>query len=313
MHQRLPTMQSLICFVAVSKHLSHTDAAKELFMTQSAVSRQIQSLEALLDVQLFNRTRYGVELTQAGKQYAEQIMPHLMGLEKCTANLISHKGLGGTLKIGVVPTFATRWLLPKLPNLSNLYPEITLQIETNTKPFLFHDTPFDAAIFTGTDEQIKHWPAINAHFLMKESLLPVCSPKLIKRLFPNIISCHKHFCSLSTKQLLKIPLLQQTTRPNIWQEWFHANNIDHPNPLDGQRQELFSMLVTAALHEMGMALIPQMFIDAEINRGDLLVCSNKPFDSGRAYYVVHSAQTHSALVDKFVRWLLSHCNEPDNH
>ncbi len=76
-----------------------------------------------MGVELFIRTRHGVELTIAGQQYFKSIKPYLLGLEKCTADVISHKGLGGTLKLGVVPTFATRWLLPKLHLLNQKHPE----------------------------------------------------------------------------------------------------------------------------------------------------------------------------------------------
>lgn len=114
MRRSIPSIQGLICFESAAKHLSYTYAAQELCITQSAVSRQIQQLEDFLGVELFIRTRHGVELTIAGQQYFKSIKPYLLGLEKCTADVISHKGLGGTLKLGVVPTFATRWLLPKL-------------------------------------------------------------------------------------------------------------------------------------------------------------------------------------------------------
>ncbi len=146
MRRSIPSIQGLICFESAAKHLSYTYAAQELCITQSAVSRQIQQLEDFLGVELFIRTRHGVELTIAGQQYFKSIKPYLLGLEKCTADVISHKGLGGTLKLGVVPTFATRWLLPKLHLLNQKHPEITVHLETSTKPFylmtIFLTLPF---------------------------------------------------------------------------------------------------------------------------------------------------------------------------
>lgn len=305
MRRQLPSLQSLICFDTVAKCQSHTYAAQALFITQSSVSRQIQKLENFLGVQLFYRTAHGVELTEVGRQYFEQIAPHLMGLEKCTTDIMSHKGLGGTLKVAVVPTFATRWLVPKLPQFSKYHPQITVQLETSTKPFLFNEHQFDMAIFTGTATQIEHWPAVRAHFLMKETLIPVCAPKLIEQLFPTLFCSESSSYQLSDEQLLKMPLLQQTTRPSIWQEWFQSSNLTHPNPFDGQRQELFSMLAIAASCGMGMALIPHMLIESELQARQLVSVSNKVFDSGRSYYIVHSSQNHSLLVDKFVDWLVS--------
>lgn len=135
MRRKIPSLQALLCFESAARHASYTHASQELFLTQSAVSRQIQQLENYLDVPLFTRTRHGVELTYVGQQYFKSITPYLKGLEQTTLDVIAHKGQGGTLKLGVVPTFATRWLLPKLQTFNQLYPEITVHLETSTRPF----------------------------------------------------------------------------------------------------------------------------------------------------------------------------------
>lgn len=304
MRRNIPSLQSLICFESAAKHSSYTHASQELFITQSAVSRQIQQLEEYLGVNLFSRTRYGVELTEAGKQYAKGIKPYLQGIEKSTADIMTHKGLGGTLKLGVVPTFATRWLLPKLHKLNAQHPEITVHLETSTKPFLFNENVFDAAIFAGTQQQIEHWPGIQAHYLMDEEVVPVCSPALIQNRLPEAVMQNEYSYDLSDEELLLMPLLQQTTRPSIWQEWFQAHQIQHPKPFDGQRHELFSMLSVAASHGMGMALIPQMLIESELNKKELVIASCKKLQGSRKYYLVHSSQDISPQIQKFVDWVL---------
>lgn len=304
MRRNIPSLQSLICFESAAKHASYTHASQELFITQSAVSRQIQQLEEYLGVMLFSRTRHGVDLTEAGKQYAKSIKPFLQGIEKSTSDIMTHKGLGGTLKLGVVPTFATRWLLSKLNKLNAQYPEITVHLETSTKPFLFNENVFDAAIFAGTQQQIEHWPGIQAHYLMDEEVVPVCSPKLIENNFPHAEMTDDHSFNLSDEELLRLPLLQQTTRPSIWQEWFQAHQLQHPKPFDGQRHELFSMLSVAASHGMGMALIPQMLIEAELRKKELVIASNKKLHGSRKYYLVHSSQDSSPQIQKFVDWVL---------
>ncbi|WP_111884689.1 LysR substrate-binding domain-containing protein [Acinetobacter sp. CFCC 11171] len=309
MRRNIPSLQSLICFESAAKHASYTHASQELFITQSAVSRQIQQLEEYLGVMLFSRTRHGVDLTEAGKQYAKSIKPFLQGIEKSTSDIMTHKGLGGTLKLGVVPTFATRWLLPKLNNLNAQHPEITVHLETSTKPFLFNENVFDAAIFAGTQQQIEHWPGIQAHYLMDEEVVPVCSPKLIENNFPHAEMTDDHSFNLSDEELLRLPLLQQTTRPSIWQEWFQAHQIQHPKPFDGQRHELFSMLSVAASHGMGMALIPQMLIEAELRKKELVIASNKKLHGSRKYYLVHSSQDSSPQIQKFVDWVLQELHQ----
>lgn len=303
MRRKIPSMQSLLCFESAAKHASYTHASQELSMTQSAVSRQIQQLEEFLDIQLFTRTRHGMELTVAGTQYYDAIKPYLIGLEKATQEVMSHKGLGGTLKLGVVPTFATRWLLPKLHVFNARYPEITIHLETSTKPFLFNEQMFDAAIYAGTEQQIHHWPGIQTHFLMREDVVAVCSPELIEKYFPNAKKMSPYSYDLTPEQIAQLPLLQQTTRPTIWQEWFEAHHIQHAKADAGQRHELFSMLAVAASHSMGVALIPQMLIEQELHNQALAIASNSLLPSNRAYYLVHSSQAPSPILNKFVDWI----------
>lgn len=309
MRRNIPSIQSLLCFESAAKHSSYTHAAQEMFMTQSAVSRQIQQLEEFLKISLFKRTRHGVELTIAGTQYFNQIKPFLLGLEQSTLDIQAHKGLGGTLKLGVVPTFATCWLLPQLGKFNEIYPEITIHIETNTKPFLFNENIFDAAIFAGTEQQVQLWPDTTAHYLMQENLIAVCSPKLVTKYFPQEKMISKYHYNLSPEQLIKIPLLQQTTRPTIWYEWFSTLNISHPKVYDGHRHELFSMLSVAAKQAMGMALIPKILIESELKNKELVIVSSQTFIGSRSYYLVHANQMSYPIIEKFVQWIQQTLND----
>lgn len=303
MRRKIPSLQALICFESAARHASYTYAAQELFLTQSAVSRQIQQLEEYLGTALFTRTRHGVELNHAGQQYLKSVTPHLKGLEQSTLDVITHQGRGGTLKLGVVPTFATRWLLPKLQSFNRLYPEITVHLETSTRPFLFQEQIFDAAIYAGTPQQVEQWPGTHSHFLMHEDVVAVCAPDLIQQYFPDAQKINDYSYDLSAEQLVQLPLLQQTTRPNIWEDWFKLHQIQHPNPFQGQRHELFSMLAVVASHGMGMALIPQMLIEKELKRQELVLVSSKTLERKRGYYLVHSSQESSPLIEKFVAWI----------
>lgn len=303
MRRMIPSLQALICFESAAKHKSYTYAAQELSITQSAVSRQVQQLEEFLNIELFNRTRHGVELTQAGEQYFKSIKPYLLGIEQSTLDLMSHKGLGGTLKLGVVPTFATRWLLPRLYRFNKIFPEITIHLETSTKPFLFSDHIFDAAIYAGTPSQIENWPGAKIQFLMQEEVVPVCSLALIQKHFPDIHIDQKRSIDLSPEQISQLPLLQQTTRPYIWKEWFSAAAYDYPYAMEGQRHELFSMLAVAATHHLGVALIPQMLLEKELNNADLVIASSLKLVGARSYYFVYSEQHNNALILKFTEWL----------
>ncbi len=162
MRRNIPSIQALACFEVAARHESYTRAAQELSLTQSAVSRQIQALEEFLGVQLFRRTRHGVVLTPAGAHYGRQVARWLQGLERDTLDVMAHQGEGGTLTLAAVPTFATRWLIPRLPQLAQQHPDIVVHIETQTRPFLFADTTFDAALYAGTPEQVANWPRAGA-------------------------------------------------------------------------------------------------------------------------------------------------------
>jgi DNA-binding transcriptional LysR family regulator len=301
MHRHLPSTQALACFEAAARHESYTRAAQELSLTQSAVSRQILALEEGLGVQLFRRTRHGVVLTPAGTRYGRQVARWLQGLERDTLEVMAHQGRGGALSLAAVPTFATRWLIPRLPQLAALHPDIVVHIETRTRPFLFADTTFDAALYAGTPEQIAQWPGVQAQLLLHEDVVPVCSPRLLEaaaRRGPG--RAHQ---PVPAQMLARLPLLQQSTRPLAWQHWFAAAGVEAPRALDGPRHELFSMLAVAATHGLGVALIPPLLIEAEIARGELVVACAQPLRGERAYYLISPAQEPPAVLASFAAWL----------
>ena len=302
MRRVLPSTQALTCFDAAARHESYTRAAEELFLTQSAVSRQIAALEAFLGTALFRRTRHGVALTPAGLQYARQVALRLQALERDTLDAMAHQGQGGALTLAAVPTFATRWLIPRLPAFAALHPEIVVHLETRTRPFLFADTGFDAALYAGTPEQVAHWPGTQAHWLMHEDVVPVCSPKLLEAAERR--GRGRAHQGVSPLQLAELPLLQQSTRPYGWRQWFDAMGTPAPRALEGPRYELFSMLAVAASHGLGVALMPTMLIEAELGRGELVLASPQPLRGERGYYLVAPVQGNApALMEAFLPWL----------
>lgn len=307
MRRHLPSTQALACFEAAARHESYTRAAQELALTQSAVSRQILALEDQLGVQLFRRTRHGVVLTPAGRHYGRQVARWLQGLERDTLDVMAHQGHGGAISLAAVATFATRWLIPRLPLLAARHPEIVVHIETQTRPFLFSDTTFDAALYAGTPEQVANWPGVQVQLLMQEDVVPVCSPRLLESAaqqsgMPR--GTGRAHQGLPPQALASLPLLQQSTRPYGWQQWFDAMGVpDVPRALDGPRYELFSMTAAAAAHGLGVALMPPMLIEAEIARGDLVVACARPLRGERGYYLISPAQPQPPVLAAFARWL----------
>lgn len=294
MRRKIPPLQTLVCFDAAARHESYTRAAQELALTQSAVSRQIATLEAFVGVALFRRTRHGVALTASGAAYARQITKRLEAMERDTLDAMAHQGEGGSLALAAVPTFATRWLVPRLPDFARLQPDVVVHIETRTRPFLFADAEFDAALYAGTPAQVANWAGTRALLLMHEDVVPVCSPRLLPR-----------GTAVTPAVIARLPLLQLSTRPDGWRQWFDAHQIEAPSARGGPRYELFSILAGAATHGLGVALMPTMLVEDELRRGDLVVACAKPLLGERNYYLVMPDRgDERALLKSFGEWLV---------
>jgi DNA-binding transcriptional LysR family regulator len=300
MRRKIPSLQALACFDAAARHESYTRAAQELALTQGAVSRQITALEEFLGMDLFRRTRHGVALTERGAAYAKQVAPRLQGLEQDTLDAMCTQGQGSAVHLAAVPTFATRWLIPRLPLLAVQHPDITIHIETRTRPFMFGETPFDAALYAGTPEQVRNWAGTKATLLLMEEVVPVCSPKLMKNLMDEALE-------LTPEAIAALPLLQQSTRAEGWRQWFEAQGVDAPLALAGPRYELFSMTAAAATQSMGVALVPRLLIETELARGELVIACDRPLRGERGYYIVTPERTdkaaEQAALSTFVEWL----------
>jgi len=293
MRRKIPATHTLLCFEAAARHESYTRAAQELSLTQSAVSRQITALEEFLGQPLFRRTRHGVTLTPRGVTYARQVAERLRALERDTLDVMSQHGSGGAIHLAAVPTFATRWLIPRLPELALAQPDLVVHIETRTRPFMFTDTDFDAALYSGTPAQVASWAGTRAVELISEDVVPVCAPRLL--------SGRKQ---LKPEALTSMSLLQQSTRPEGWRQWFDAQGLAAPLALAGPRYELFSMTAAAASQGMGVALVPRLLIEAELARGELVVACDKPLRGERSYYLVMPERgDDKPALQAFTEWL----------
>jgi DNA-binding transcriptional LysR family regulator len=297
MRRKLPSTQALSCFVAAAKHQSFTRAAQELALTQGAVSRQVAALEEFVGRPLFKRTQHGMTLTPAGADYARQIAARLDALERDTLDLMGRQGQGDSITLATVPTFATRWLIPRLPLLARAQPQLLVHFETRTRPFLFTGAEFDAALYAGTPEQVRQWAGTRACLLMHEEVVPVCSPSLLRGRG-----------RLSAQALAGMPLLQMSTRPEAWRNWFEANGVDAPMAMAGPRYEQFSMQVAAAACGLGVALMPTLLVEAELAAGTLVVACPKPMRSQRSYYLVQPDVEERAALALFRGWLQAQCS-----
>lgn len=291
MRRKIPGTELLIAFETAARHLSFTRAAEELSLTQSAVCRQISALEDYLGVQLFNRIKKRVTLSEAGLIYAKQTRASLKQLEHDTLSLMAHRGAGGVLELAVIPTFATRWLIPRLGDFRAKHPGITLDLTSRAEPFMFTETTFDAAIHYGDPV----WPGALTEYLFGEEMIPVCSPALLDGKL-----------QIEPAELEKLPLLHQSARPNAWRQWFEVAGLPNVNAMGGARYELFSMLVEAARAGLGVTLVPRFFVLSELASGELMTPCPQVLHSRRSYYLVYPEnKVGSTSLQVFCEWLRS--------
>jgi DNA-binding transcriptional LysR family regulator len=289
MRRKIPSTTALVSFEAAARHESFTKAADELSLTQGAICRQIASLEEFLNVELFRRSRRGVKLTEAGLSYSRRVATQLDAVERDTLSVMGHQG-ANVIELAVVPTFGTQWLLPRLKDFQHQHPDVTINLTNRTRPFLFADTEFDAAIYFGDAD----WPGTESHRLMSENPMPVCSPALLN-----------NSKQLSAGDLADMPLLQQTTRPYAWRQWFSAMGISVARDMTGPRYELFSMLAQAAMHDMGVALIPPFLIQRELSENRLVIANPHALSSLKAYHLmIPERKVESASLKAFRDWLV---------
>jgi DNA-binding transcriptional LysR family regulator len=293
MRRKIPSTAALTAFEAAARHQSYTKAADELAVTQSAVCRQIAGLEDFLGMRLFRRSRRGVALTEAGAAYSRAVATRLNEVERDTLSLMARGADGGTLELAVVPTFGTKWLLPRLPEFMQRHPGVQVNLSSRTVPFLFEGTGLDAAIHAGEGK----WPGTEAVFLMPEALVAVCSPRLLAR-----------GKTLGKADWRRQRLLQQSTRPDVWRLWFASMGLQVEGDLAGPRMELFSMLTEAAIQGMGIALVPPFLVEAELRQGLLVKASRHVMASDRSYHLIYpEGKAENATLAAFREWVAEQC------
>ncbi len=292
----LPSLSSLRALEALDRLGSASAVADELSLTQSAISRQLQTLESQLDVELISRDRKRLSLTPVAQDYVSEIRQALNQITQASFRL--HVApVGGTLNLAILPTFGMRWLMPRLPEFARLHPDITINMSTRLRPFSFASEPFDAALHFGEPD----WPGTDRLLLKIEHVLPVCAPSLLPNGTPK-----------SPKDLLKIPLLHIQTRPSAWQDWFRQMGVTHPSPLPGTIHDQFSTISQAALHGLGAALLPNYLVEQELATGKLIAAFPDAVETVGAYYLVWpKIKGDDPSLREFRHWLASHAQSED--
>ena len=291
----LPSTASLRALETFDRLGSTVAAAQALALTQSAVSRQLQTLEAQLGVPLFLREGRRMVLTPEGADYAAEIRGALHTITQASLKLTLNPE-GGSLNLAILPTFGMRWLVPRLPEFARTCPEVTINLSTRLHPFNFGTEPFDAAIHFGLSD----WPETQALYLRSETVVPVCSPDYLRQ---NPIQ--------SAGDLLSLSLLHIETRPEAWSAWFEAQGVETKR-VKGTVYDQFSTITQAALHGLGIALLPDYLARQDIASGRLCVAWGHPTPSPGGYYLVWPREkARNPALAKFRDWLKTQTGDED--
>ncbi|WP_207461499.1 LysR substrate-binding domain-containing protein [Azospirillum sp. SYSU D00513] len=297
--RRLPPLQTLMFFESAARLLNFSAAARELKVTQSAVSHQINWLEADLAVALFRRLHRGVALTPDGVRLYEATREALDGI----ADAVSEIRAGqrpGVLNVATDFGFAAWWLMPRLSRLREAMPDLDVRIVTAQREFDMRREAVDIAIAFGGGR----WPGCDAERLFPEVVLPICSPAF-KAAHGGMDGADG---TISPQDLRSLPLLHlESVGPAAWlswKEWFTLHGV--PMPASGHDLTFnnYPLVLQAALMGQGVALGWVPLIDDLVRSGHLVALLDRPVRTEQGYFIVESSRRKpDRWRDLFRRWV----------
>ncbi|MFN3578492.1 MAG: LysR substrate-binding domain-containing protein [Tabrizicola sp.] len=287
----LPSIPALMALEAVDRLGSASEAARELSLTQGAISRALQGLEGQLGVPLLIRERQRLRLTPAGRDYVAEVRKALQLLASASITLRANP-MGGSLNLAILPAFGMHWLAPRLARFAQTHPEVTVNLSTRLRPFDFAGSTFDAAIHYGRQD----WPGVEYLKLMDEDILAVAAPG-----FPAL-------CRAT--DILDHPLLHLESRSGDWGRWLAHHGHPGLRP-PGMMFDQFATLTQGAIHGMGAALIPTFLIERELAEGRLIPIFGPAVRALGSYYLVWpSALPERTPLRSLRLWLQTEAADP---
>ena len=288
MRRFLPPLSALRAFEAAARQLNFTRAAEELHLTQGAISHQMKALEAGLGVTLFRRQGRRLLLTDAGQRFAVRVRAVLTELAESVA-AIAGKPDSRVLTVSMLPSFAARWLIPRLAAFQRRHPEIDIHVSASHALAEFGAGGVDLAVRFGRGG----WPGVVAEKLFDEEVFPVASPRLVAKRWP-----------LKPRELDRFPLLRSEREP--WTPWFRAIGLAREEP---KRGPIFSdeiLMLEAAEQGIGIALARGAIAAPEIAAGRLLRLFPDRVPPRSAYYLVYPRASETLpAVAAFRQWIMS--------
>lgn len=249
-----PSLNAIRSFEAAGRHLSFSRAAQELNVTPGAVSRLVAELERTLGAPLFRRLHRRLELTETGAAYLPPVTDALERLRAATRQ-ISARPRGDRLSLSMLPTFAMRWFMPRLPDFQRRHPGIAVEVTVADRLVDLSAEPIDMQIRMGRGP----WPGLWAEKLLEETVILVAAPALLaEKPLRRPADLRRH------------SLMVHSTRPQAWRDWLAATAIKlNDKPKHGPSFEHFFMSIDAAINGLGLALVPDFMVREDLRHGRL--------------------------------------------
>ena len=250
----LPPLNALRAFEAAARHLSFRKAAEELHVTPAAVSQQIRLLEDRMDCRLFHRLTRSVSLTPQGARLAPAVADAFGRISIAIADL-RRTAAGSPLTISVLPSFAVKWLIPRLSRFRMRHPDIDVRIAAENRRADFVTDDVDIAVRFGDG----HYPGLHVERFLDEEIFAVCSPALLRDTTPPE----------NLEDLLRLPLLhdRHTSPGEDWKSWLSALGIDELVPTGGISFSQQDMVLQAAIDSQGVALTRTHLVNDDLKAG----------------------------------------------
>lgn len=288
---RLPPLNALRIFVAVARLGGVSRAAEALHLTHSAVSHQIRALQEDLGITLFEKRGRGLALASEALAFAARVEAAFNEIELATRELSARRR--ARLRISTIPSFAARWLLPRLGDFIASWPDIDVEVESSPRVADIKGGEIDIAIRFGSGR----YPGLHTELLMRDWLFPVCSPEF----------AHSHHLA-DPPSLDGLPLLHSDNEP--WSWWFPAAGIVAEEPARGLLFSDSALMLQAAISGQGLGLARQTIAADAIHAGLLLRPFTALAESPHLYYFVCRKDTlESAAVAKFRQWVFRQAEE----
>lgn len=292
--QRMPSLDALQVFAVAARRLSFTAAAAELHRTQGAVSHRIKSLEGELGVTLFERGARGLRLTAAGTAIAQQVERSMLDIAHAIA-IAGHARGGDVLKVTMLPSLASHWLMPRLADFQRLRPGLQVQVIADARLLDLAADDIDLAVRFGHGR----WRGLESTPLMRDHALPVCSPALL----------HGRGTVDTVAALLALPRLHDAECEgdgslSDWRAWLDAIGGHDIACSEGQRFSQAGLAIEAAVHGLGVALARVTLVADHLSSGALVVPYPAATPTAYGYHLVmRPARDASAARTAFVQWL----------